>query len=125
MRKLVLAVLSIIAANSLFAQHIQYRDLPKDKPVPFIKPEAPPPPPVVYHEWPDKCPAAKGSIPILANYVPKEIMLKLREVYEGHLYSIMSLKGASGKMEYKLQVCDKGDLHFHYANENGVVIRKD
>jgi len=111
-------MLFIAQSNYLYAQHIQYSD--KKKPV-ISKTKTPVTDSVVYHQWPDKCPAISGSIPVLANYVPREMVLKLTEIYKGHLYSITSLVTSGGKLQYKLQVCVKGTLTFEYADENGVV----
>ena len=122
MIKIILAILLSLTGNCLFGQHLQYRDNTK-RPVMTraspIKDTA-----VVYHEWPDLCPGSTGTLPILTNYVPKELMLKLREIYKGHLYSITSLTAADGKRQYKLQVCVKGETKFDYADENGNIITK-
>lgn len=122
MIKMTLAILLIVTGNRLFAQHLQYRDNTKRpvirRPGP-IKDTA-----VVYHEWPDLCPGNAGTLPLLTNYVPKELMLKLREIYKGHLYSITSLTAADGKRQYKLQICVKGETRFDYADESGNIITK-
>ena len=122
MIKIILAILLIVTGNRLPAQHLQYRDNTKR---PVIRRASPiKDTAVVYHEWPDLCPGNPGTLPILTNYVPKELMLKLREIYKGHLYSITSLKVAEGKRRYKLQVCVKGKTKFDYADENGDIITK-
>ena len=119
MIRILIAILLTITANCLFAQHIQYSD--KRKPASNNKPKSPPTDTIVYHQWPDRCPAISGSIPVLTNYVPSELVLKLTEIYKGHLYSITSLAAGNGKLQYKLQVCVKGELIFEYADENGII----
>jgi hypothetical protein len=117
--KMIPVMLLIVKGNCLFAQHVQYSDKAK---VPVtIKPAKNP---VVYHNWPDRCPAISGSIPVLTNYVPRELVLKLTEIYEGHLYSITSLRANNNKLQYKLKVCVKGELRFEYADETGYIITK-
>ena len=115
-------MLFIAQSNYLYAQHIQYSD--KKKPV-ISKTKTPVTDSVVYHQWPDKCPAISGSIPVLANYVPREMVLKLTEIYKGHLYSISSIKVANNKSGYKLKVCENGEIKFEYADEHGEIIKNN
>lgn len=121
MLKTFLALLLIVTGNCLSAQHIQYSDKGKTK-INNSKPVTPAM--VVYHEWPDKCPAISGSIPVLTNYVPRELTLKLTEIYKGHLYSITSLRIDNNKLQYKLKICVKGEIRFEYADETGNIIKK-
>ena len=79
---------------------------------------------VVYHKWPDRCPGLSGAVPVLLNYIPKEMVPKLTEIYKGHLYSISSIKVSNNKLEYKLKVCENGQIRFEYADENGNIITK-
>jgi hypothetical protein len=79
---------------------------------------------VVYHKWPDRCPGLSGAVPVLTNYIPKEMVPKLTEIYKGHLYSISSIKVANNKLEYKLKVCENGEIKFEYADETGNIITK-
>ena len=79
-------------------------------------------PPIIFHQWPDLCPGLSGSIPVLNNYVPKEILLILKEKFKGHLYSISSYKGQGGKQEYKLKVCADGMIKYEYANAMGNIM---
>lgn len=79
---------------------------------------------VAFHEWPDLCPGLSGSIPVLNNYVPTEILVILKEKFKGHLYSISSYKGQENKQEYKLKVCADGMIKYEYANAKGNVISK-
>ena len=81
-------------------------------------------PDVVYHQWPDKCPGLSGSIPVINNYVTPQMILKLTEYYQGHLYSISSNRNAKNKVVYKLKVCKNGQISFEYADENGNIISK-
>ncbi|MEO8414704.1 MAG: hypothetical protein ABI472_13645 [Ginsengibacter sp.] len=81
-------------------------------------------PTVVYHKWPDRCPGLSGAIPVINNYVPEEMVLKLTEIYKGHLYSISSSKNANNKVQYKLKVCEEGVVKFKYADENGTILSK-
>jgi hypothetical protein len=79
---------------------------------------------VVYHQWPDKCPGLSGAVPVLLNYIPKEMVLKLTEIFEGHLYSISSIKLAVNKIGYKLKVCEGGQIKYEYADEDGNIVTK-
>ncbi len=76
----------------------------------------------VYHKWPDRCPGLSGSIPVLINYIAPEMVLKLTEIYKGHLYSISSTKNARNKVRYKLKVCENGVIRYEYADENGTIM---
>ena len=116
-------MLLIMTGNCLFAQHIHYSDKAKAK-SDNISPTKPAKEIIVYHDWPDRCPALSGSVPVLTNYVPLEIVRKLKEKYEGHLYSITSLKVANDKLQYKMKVCVKGEIKFEYADETGIIITK-
>lgn len=78
--------------------------------------------PLIFHQWPDLCPGLSGAIPVLNNYVPKEILLILKEKFKGHLYSISSYKGQDGNQEYKLKVCADGMIKYEYANAMGNII---
>lgn len=78
----------------------------------------------VYHKWPDRCPGLSGSIPVLSNYIAPEMVLKLTEIYKGHLYSISSARNTNNKVQYKLKVCENGVIRFEYADENGAIISK-
>jgi hypothetical protein len=111
----------LVISKALFAQHIHYSD--KAKTQIHTKP-ATPAAEIVYHDWPDRCPAVSGSIPVLTNYVPNELKLKLTEIYKGHLYSITSLKLDNGNPGYKLKVCVKGEIKFEYADEGGNIITR-
>ena len=77
---------------------------------------------VVYHQWPDKCPGLSGAVPVLLNYIPKDIVPKLTEIFEGHLYSISSIKLNGNKVGYKLKVCENGEIKFEYADATGNII---
>ena len=79
-------------------------------------------PPMIFHDWPDKCPGLTGAVPVLLNYVPAEIVLMVTEKYEGHLYSISTNKSANGKPEYKLKVCKNGMIRYEYANYKGEIM---
>ena len=78
----------------------------------------------VYHKWPDRCPAVAGAIPVLRNYVPPQLVLKLTEIFKGYLYSISATKNANNKPEYELKVCENGFIKIEYADENGNIIAK-
>lgn len=79
---------------------------------------------IVYHHWPDKCPGLSGAVPVLLNYIPKEMVLKITEIFEGHLYSISSIKLAGNKIGYKLKVCEGGQIQYEYADEDGNIVTK-
>ena len=77
---------------------------------------------VVYHTWPDLCPGRPGSIPVLTNYVPPKLVLKLTEIFEGHLYAITSIKVDNDIMNYQLKVCINGEIVYEQADEDGDLI---
>ena len=122
MKKIILAMVLFATGNSLFAQYLHYSD--DSHKIRNIKPTKPIRDTVAYHQWPDLCPGLTGSIPVLTNYVPNEMVLKLTEIYKGHLYSITSLKVENNKLEFKLKVCEKGEIKFEYADETGNIITK-
>ncbi len=78
--------------------------------------------PFIFHQWPDRCPGLSGSLPVINNYVPKEIVLIVTEKFKGHLYSISSYKGPDDKQEYKLKVCADGMIKYEYADVKGNII---
>ena len=121
--RIILGIALILTGNCLLAQHLQYSDKTKTS-ITNPRPAKPAKDIVVYHKWPDLCPAISGSIPVLTNYVPRELVLKLTEIYKGHLYSITSLTGDTVKPEYKLKVCVKGEIKIEYADESGNIIAK-
>jgi len=79
-------------------------------------------PPMIFHDWPDKCPAFTGALPVLNNYVPPEIQLIITEKFEGHLYSISSYQGPDNKPQYKLKICSGGMIKYEYADAKGNVM---
>jgi hypothetical protein len=120
MIKIIITILIIVTGKCAFAQHIGYSDktnLKTDliKEVKAAK--------SIYHDWPDRCPGVAGSIPVLTNYVPMDIVQKLTEIYKGHLYSITSRKADKDKLQYKLQICVKGETKYEYADETGTIIK--
>lgn len=78
--------------------------------------------PVIFHDWPDRCPAFTGALPVLNNYVPPEIALIITEKFEGHLYSISSYTGPDNKPQYKLKICSGGMIKYEYADAKGTVM---
>ncbi len=76
----------------------------------------------VYHKWPDRCPGFSASTPVLRNYIPPKIVLKLTEIFKGYLYSITRTILAGNKVQYELKVCDHGVVKIKYADESGVLI---
>ena len=93
--------------------------------VPFNTVTGPPKfdrPPMIFHDWPHRCPAFTGALPVLNNYVPPEIALIINEKFEGHLYSISSYKGPDNQPQYKLKVCSGGMIKYEYADSKGNVV---
>ncbi len=82
-------------------------------------------PPMIFHEWPDKCPALSGSLPVLDNYVPAEIVIIITEKFKGHLYSISSYNGPDNQLQYKLKVCSGGMIKYEYADHKGNIISEE
>lgn len=78
--------------------------------------------PMIFHDWPDKCPGLTGAVPVLINFVPPEIVLIVTEKYKGHLYSISTNNGRDNKPEYKLKVCKDGMIRYEYANYKGDIM---
>ena len=124
MNKILLVLLLLVAANGVSAQYLYYKDHSKKHPdTRTVQKSAPAEKPkeekVVYHDWPDCCPGMKGSIPILVTYVPHELVLKLKEKYQGHLYSIAGMKVPVDRTAYKLRICDGNDVKYAFADEEG------
>ena len=95
--------------------------------VPFNAVTGPPKfdrPPMIFHDWPDKCPAFTGALPVLNSYVPPEIALIITEKFEGHLYSISSYKGPDNQPQYKLKICSGGMIKYEYADAKGRVMNE-
>lgn len=124
MLKFFFATLFIISGNTLVAQYVHYPDNSNKKNTESRPPATVTEEKVVYHDWPDRCPALSGSIPVLANFVPQELIPKLTEFFKGHLYSITSIKVADNKIQYKLKVCENGEIKTEYADESGNLIKK-
>jgi hypothetical protein len=82
-------------------------------------------PPMIFHDWPDKCPALSGSLPVFNNYVPAEIALIVTEKFKGHLYSICSYQGPHKQLQYKLKICSGGMIRYEYADHKGNIISED
>lgn len=127
MVKIFFTLLLSAAANGLFAQYLHYSDDSKKRSetrsaTKKAEPVKPADEKVVYHEWPYCCPGIPGSIPILITYVPGELVLKLREKYQGRLYSIAGIKVDSNTHKYKLRVCEGDDVIYAYADESGNII---
>ena len=78
--------------------------------------------PMIFHDWPDKCPGLTGAMPVLINYVPAEIVLIVTEKFKGHLYSISTNKGPGNRPQYKLKVCEDGMIQYEYADYKGNII---
>ena len=127
MSKIIFSLLLSISANCVSAQYLHYKDNSRKQQSQPIKktaePEKPKEEKVVYHEWPDCCPGLKGAIPILVTYVPREIFLKLREKYKGHLYSIAGILVENRKQAYKLRICEGNDVKYEYADEEGNLMK--
>lgn len=129
MVKIIFFLLLIGTGNSLSAQYLHYWDDSKKNNYPQPantnpQPAKPAEQKVIYHDWPDLCPGLSGAIPVLKSYVPKDIVLILTEKFKGHLYSIISNKGADNKLQYKLKVCADGQIKYEYADEAGNLITK-
>jgi hypothetical protein len=81
--------------------------------------------PMIFHDWPDKCPGLTGAVPVLNNYVPATIVLIITEKFKGHLYSISTTKGPDNQPQYKLKVCEDGMIQYEYADYKGNIIPKE
>lgn len=81
--------------------------------------------PMIFHDWPDKCPGLTGAVPVLNNYVPATIVLIVTEKFKGHLYSISTTKGPDNQPQYKLKVCEDGMIQYEYADYKGNIIPKE
>ena len=82
-------------------------------------------PPMIFHDWPDKCPALSGSLPVFNNYVPAAIALIITEKFKGHLYSISSYQGPHNQLQYKLKICSGGMIKYEYADHKGNIISEE
>jgi hypothetical protein len=64
------------------------------------------------------------QLPIIINNVSPETVKKLKEKYEGRLYSITTLNMTDDRLKYKLKICDKdnGKFRSEYLDIDGNVI---
>jgi hypothetical protein len=111
----------LIAYNFGHAQHIQYRDRksPSLKPVSVMAQDS-----VKEIITPhSECPGMKGSLPVLTNYVPPEIVKKFKIKFEGHVYSITSIKVSANQIQYKLKVCNNGEFVIRFVDTDGDILR--
>ena len=121
MIKIRIMLIFVIAYNFGYAQHIQYRDrknLPS-KPVSAMAEDS-----VREIITPhSECPGMKGSLPVVTNYVPPEIVKKFKIKFAGHVYSITSLKVSANQLQYKLKVCNNGEFVIRFVDTDGDIVR--
>ena len=114
-----------------FAQYIHYSDnsIKRSIPVPILRHD---------ESWvkevldlskkhPDdftsvECPGLSASLPVLNNYVPPDLVIKLRVRFSGHLFSITSQTTPIGGKKYKLKVCVKGEFHELFVDPEGALV---
>lgn len=117
MKTFCLAVFFIFIAQSLFSQHIGYRDNTRKYEADVMVKETPRP--KVYK---DMCPGRTADLPILNNYVPENVVKTLKQKYMGYLYSITSLKMIENHLKYKVSVCDNGITRTEFVDEAGIIV---
>ena len=120
----------LLAYNSLAAQHIGYRDRTKPPSQPVVK-EVRDTVQVVEDSVAEaeiitphnECPGIDASLPVLTNYVPPEIVKDFKIKFEGHVYSITSIKVSANQVQYKLKVCYDGEFVIRFVDTDGDILR--
>ena len=123
MKRLALTLLMVSSSYLLYAQHIEYRHKISPKPTPpVVKPD--------YNNNlfgvgpSNECPALPASLPVRMNYVDSAIVVKMKRMYDDHVYSITKLLNTESKVEYKLTICYKGQMRTDWVDPNGTHIRQ-
>lgn len=130
MKRLTLTLIMLCACYWLAAQHIEYRHKLEPKPTPPVKT------PIkdtstknygnnLFGVGPSNlCPALPASLPVRMNYVDSAIVVKMKRMYDDHVYSITKLLTQEYKVEYKLTICYKGQMRTDWVDPNGTHIRQ-
>ena len=120
MKRLILTLLMVSACYWLSAQHIEYRHKISPKPTPKknfgnnlfgVGPS-------------NECPALPASLPVRMNYIDSAVVVKMKRMYDDHVYSITKLLNPENKVEYKLTICYKGQMRTDWVDPNGTHIRQ-
>ena len=119
----------LLAYNSMAAQHIGYRDRTRPPLQPVIK-EVRDTVKVIAEDSVEEiitphseCPGMDASLPVLTNYVPPEIVNNFKIKFEGHVYSITSIKVSANQIQYKLKVCHNGEFVIRFVDTDGDILR--
>lgn len=129
MTRLSITLIFLIVSNLATAQHIGYRDITK----PLLKPVAKEVINTVRVMAEDsveeiitlhsECPGMEGPLPVLINYIPPDIVEKFKIKFEGHLYSITTIKVSANQFQYKLKVCYNGEFVIRFVDTDGDILR--
>ena len=68
------------------------------------------------------CPGQSASLPVLNNYVPGELVSKLKTRYMGHLFCMTTMKTKGLPDKYLLKLCVKGQFREAFADGEGNII---
>jgi hypothetical protein len=129
MTRISIILIFLVAYNSLAAQHIGYRDRTKPPSKPVAKEirdtvkvtvEDSEAEIITPHS---ECPGMDASLPVLNNYVPPEIVNTFKTKFEGHVYSITSIKVSANQFQYKLKVCYNGEFVIRFVDTDGDILR--
>ena len=119
----------LLAYNSMTAQHIGYRDRTRP-PLPSVIKEVRDTVKVMAEDSVEEiitphneCPGMDASLPVLTNYVPPEIVNDFKIKFEGHVYSITSIKVSANQVQYKLKVCHNGEFVIRFVDTDGDILR--
>ena len=129
MRRAGLILIFFMVCNSATSQHIGYRDntkpalklLPKERTDSVkVMAEDSVEEIVTPHS---QCPGMEGPLPVLINYVPPDIVEKFKNKFEGHVYSITTIKVSANQFQYKLKVCNNGEFVIRFVDTDGDILR--
>ena len=65
-----------------------------------------------------------NNAPVLSNYIPAEIITRLKSVYGNKLYDITMMKKSDSRFLYIIRVKENGAYITHYLDEKGFEIQR-
>ncbi len=114
MKRMSILLLFIFFSSAMYGQHIHYYDPGVSKRTSTKSAN------IITID----CPGQTASLPVLTNYVLPELVTRMKERFNDHVYSITTLKSAQNKVQYRLKVCVKGQIRILLVDEEGNVVTK-